>query len=33
VGIAFIVTRYRLQKLENEVEAAHAQRAIAGGVQ
>ncbi|HYV74950.1 MAG TPA: cytochrome c biogenesis protein CcsA [Candidatus Binatia bacterium] len=33
VGIVFIVTRYRLQKLENEVEAAHAQRAIAGGVQ
>jgi heme exporter protein C len=31
VGIVFIATRYNLQKLENQLEAAHAQQALAGG--
>ncbi len=31
IGICFIVARYRLQKLENDVEAAHAQLALQGG--
>jgi len=33
VGICFIAARYRLQKMENEVEAAHAQLALQGGGQ
>jgi heme exporter protein C len=31
VGIVFITLRYRLQKLENELEAEHARLALAGG--
>jgi heme exporter protein C len=31
IGIIFIATRYNLQKLENQVEAEHAQLALAGG--
>lgn len=31
VGICFIVARYRLQLMENKVEAAHAQLALQGG--
>jgi len=31
VGICFIVARYRLQVMENKVEAAHAQLALQGG--
>jgi len=30
VGIVFIATRYNLQKLENQVEAEHAQQALTG---
>jgi heme exporter protein C len=33
IGICFIVARYRLQRMENEVEAAHAQLAFRGGPQ
>ena len=33
VGICFIAARYRLQKMENEVEEAHAQLALQGGGQ
>jgi heme exporter protein C len=31
LGIVFITLRYRLQKLENELEAEHARLALAGG--
>ncbi len=31
VGIIFIAARYRLQKMENELESAHAQLALQGG--
>jgi hypothetical protein len=31
VGIVFITLRYRLQQLENELEAEHARLALAGG--
>ena len=33
VGVVFIATRYNLQRLENQVEDEHAQRALAGGTQ
>jgi hypothetical protein len=31
VGICFLVARYRLQRMENKLEAAHAQLALQGG--
>jgi len=33
IGICFIVARYRLQKMENAVEAAHAELALKGMAQ
>ena len=33
IGICFIVARYRLQRMENDVEAAHAKLALEGGAQ
>jgi hypothetical protein len=31
VGIVLVAVRYRLQKMENQVEEAHAQLALEGG--